>query len=168
YQSVQGQTLENSSYNTKSVQKTNTKEFIIAPKVLKKNTENSPHNTEGGKNKYQRIHHSAQGQMPENLSHNTKENSPCNAKGVQEQTPKNLSRCKRTNAKEFTICSKTNTKEFIIVHKDKYQRIYHTMPKIFKNTKEFITVSKVPKEQMLENSLPNAEGVQEQIPESLL
>ncbi|CAG8840609.1 16456_t:CDS:2, partial [Gigaspora margarita] len=42
------------------------------------------------KNKYQRIHHSAQEQIPENLPHN--------AKGVQKQTPENSSYAK--SAKE--------------------------------------------------------------------
>ncbi|CAG8680176.1 3774_t:CDS:2, partial [Dentiscutata heterogama] len=175
---------ENSPHNTENKHQ---RIHHSAESVKRQMPENSPHNAEGVKNKHQRIYHSAQKQMLENSPHNTED--------IQEhqrihhsaknkcRTPENSSQCQGQMPENSPYNSEVfkNTREFITVPEDKLQRIYHTMPKVFKNTREFITVPKDKRwrkfttqcqrcsrtpEQMSENSLYDAEGVQEQTPEN--
>ncbi|CAG8807601.1 6206_t:CDS:2, partial [Gigaspora rosea] len=120
------------------------------------------------KNKHQKIHYStesAKGQTPENSSHNTE--------GVKNKH-KNLSQCPRTNAREFTtqcegVQEHEGVQEYQRIHHiaesaqgqmpenllhnaegvqktntRKFKNSSHNM-KVFKNTREFITVLKVPR-----------------------
>ncbi|CAG8808372.1 31239_t:CDS:2, partial [Gigaspora margarita] len=106
-----------------------------------------------------------QKQTPENSSkcpRKMPENLPHNAKGVQEQTPEN-SLYAQGQMPDNLLHS---TREFYYSSLEQMPENLPHNAEVFKNTREFITVLKVPKKQMLESSPPNAKGVQEQTPET--
>ncbi|RIB09170.1 hypothetical protein C2G38_2209600 [Gigaspora rosea] len=225
-ENVQEQMTKNSPHSVESVQEF-TIQHQSAESTQEQIPENSPHNAEGvqertpenssktnarefttqckGVQEYQRIHYiakSAQGQMPENLPHNAEgvqeqipenlriyhttrsvesvqeqipENSSHNAKGVQEQTPKNLSYAQRQMLENLPHNTKVfkNTREFITllkVPKDKCQKIHHTMPKVFKNKHQRIQKFTTQCEGVQEHQRihHSAESVQGQMPENSL
>ncbi|CAG8682955.1 44478_t:CDS:2 [Gigaspora margarita] len=150
---------ENSPHNAEVFK--NTREFIIVPKVPKKQMLKSlPPNTE--EQTPENLSHNAEGvqkQTPENSSQfpsakgQIPENSPPNAKGVQElisiKLPHSAKSAKGQNAREFTIQCQS-AQEQMLENSHNAKRIHYIVPK-------------VPKDKLMKNSLHKAEG---QMPEN--
>ncbi|CAG8750954.1 49_t:CDS:2, partial [Dentiscutata heterogama] len=180
-----------------TVPRTNAGEFITQLRRYSRTPENSSQCPRTNSREFI-IQHRRYLRTPENSSQcprtNTGENSPHNAEGVQEHqdkhqrihhmmpkvfknkhqrihhSAKSAQGQMSENLPQCQRCSRTNTKEFITVPKvpkDKCRRIHYTIPKVFKNKHQRIHQNtESAQKQTPENSLHNAKGVQEQIPEN--